>query len=112
MVGAGNIDVNSGTAALVQGSEISVGAQNEAVLRSNAARRAYGFQVQAAEDTAQGQVATLQAQQDITRGQIGAEASLLGTAGSVADKWFKFKSLIPPGASGDDFGAASSSAIY
>src|SRR5277367_26990 len=46
--GAGNIDINSGSASRVQASETEVTQQNEGIIQANAAKRAYGFNVKGA----------------------------------------------------------------
>src|ERR1700756_3982066 len=43
--GASNIDVNTGSSALVRQSEIGIGQFEESVIRSNAAKRAFGYDV-------------------------------------------------------------------
>ena len=53
--GASGIDVNSGSSAMVQSDIRTVGAIDEATIRNNAARVAWGYQVQASQDTFQGQ---------------------------------------------------------
>lgn len=84
---AHGIDINSGSAALVRGSEAEIGQFDQAVIRSNAAKRAYGYEVEAMNDTAQSKLYTAAGQGAMTQGVIGAAGSILGTAGSVAGKW-------------------------
>ena len=50
---ANNVDVNTGSAAAVQKSQSEMGLLNEMNIRSNAARRAYGFEVKANDYVAQ-----------------------------------------------------------
>lgn len=85
--GAHGFDVNSGSAALVRGSEAEIGQFDQSVIRSNAAKRAYGYEVEALQDTAQGKIYGMAAQGSMTQGILGATGSILGTAGSVAGKW-------------------------
>lgn len=87
--GAGNIAVNSGTASKVAKSEIEIGQQNEAITRANAAKRAYGFNVAAAEDTAQAGAYQFAALTSTTAGDIGAASSIIGGAGSVSSKFLQ-----------------------
>jgi hypothetical protein len=87
--GASNLDVNTGSNLRVREGEAEIGAENQALIRSNAARTAYGFAVEGAQDTAQGQVYGMAGANAIEAGQIGAFTSLLGGAAGVSDKWFQ-----------------------
>lgn len=87
---ARGLDVNSGSAAATRGSEEEITQQNEAVIRADAMKKAYNFQVQGVEDTATQQLDLMGASKDITAGDIGFTGSLLGTAGSVASQWYKY----------------------
>jgi hypothetical protein len=91
--GAGNIDVNSGSAAQVQASEIAVGQENQSIIRANAARRAYGATVEGAMDTAQAGVYDVARTTALEAGDIGAVSSILGAAGSVSTKWLQGRNL-------------------
>ena len=82
-----NVDINSGSAAGVRESQSEVGLQDQAIIRSNAARRAYGYEVEAAQNKAQSDIYQMSAAKSKTSGIIGALGSILGTAGSVAGKW-------------------------
>lgn len=85
--GAGGLAVGQGSNARVVTSELAVGQQDQALIRSNAARQAYGYRVQAASDTAQGALDTTAASNAKTAGDIGAFGSLLSGAASVSSKW-------------------------
>src|SRR5262252_10255297 len=85
--GAGGLDVNSGTNVKVRESELQVGQFDEAMIRNNASRRAYGQEIQAFEDTAQSQLDQYAASNAKTAGEIGAASSILGGVGSFASKW-------------------------
>ena len=91
--GASGLDVNSGTNVAVRQSETEIGQQNEAIIRSNAAKRAYGFEVEAVQHEAQSNIDVMGAQQAKTAGQIGAVSSILGGASSVSSKWLQGKSV-------------------
>ena len=52
-IAAGNIDVGSGSAAKVQSAQTAITQENEGVIRADSAKRAYGFNVKGAMDTAQ-----------------------------------------------------------
>ena len=88
--GASGLDTESGSASLVRESAFRLGTYNEALVRSDAARRAYDFQVQGWNDQAQSQLYSMQASSAKTAGMFGAMGSLLGTAGSVAGKWYQY----------------------
>ncbi len=87
--GAGNIDPTRGSAVNVLKSEATVNAANLNMIRANAAKKAYGFEVTAAEDTAQGRLFTMAGDTSMTAGEIGATSSLLGAVGSVSSKWLQ-----------------------
>jgi hypothetical protein len=118
--GASGLDVNTGSAVNVRESMVEMGQYNQAVIRSNAAKVAYNFDVTATQDAAQRDLHTyaagqdkIQAANDMTAagltmeaiplqqqafalagsaGDISSIGSLLGAAGSVASKWSTFKS--------------------
>lgn len=93
--GAGNIDISSGSMKNVVASETEVTQQNEGVIRANAAKRAYGFEVGAAEDTAQAGAYKIAAETSQTAGEIGAVSSILGAVGSVSSKWLQAGQVFP-----------------
>lgn len=80
--GAGNLNVNTGSAALVQQSEEKLGQFGEATVRSDAARRAYNFETESVMDTASAENAK-------TEGDYKMASSLLSGVGSVSDKWLQ-----------------------
>ena len=80
--GASNLDVNKGSAPLVRTSEAKIGQENMAIIRSNAAHRAFGQDVQASIDVSAGKNA-------VVAGEIGAASSILGAASSVSSKWMQ-----------------------
>jgi hypothetical protein len=88
--GASGVDINSGSNLQVQSSARQLGELNAITIRSNAARTAYGYQVQGANDTAQSNLDTSSAGQAETAGDIGAGSSVLGGLGSAASNYAKF----------------------
>lgn len=84
---ASGIDVNRGTTVDVRASEEKAGLQDQAMLRSNAARKAFGFNVQAMGDDAQAALDVQAGKNAVTASEFQAGATLLSGAGSVADKW-------------------------
>jgi hypothetical protein len=85
--GASGILVGAGSNARVTEGEALVGAQNVGILRSNAAKTAYGFNVQSVQDTAQAGLDTYAAKYSKTAGTLAAAGSLIGGVSSVAGKW-------------------------
>lgn len=79
---AGNgIDVNSGTAAIVQQDAAELGELDALTISNNAAREAYGYKVQASNDRTNAQYATANA-------ESSAFGSLLGGASSAAGSYY------------------------
>lgn len=89
---AGGVDVNSGSAVDVRSSAAQLGELDAITIRSNAARQAYGYNVQAAGDTSQSQLDRFQASQDTTGGYINAGSTLLGGIGSATSQYSLFQS--------------------
>lgn len=85
--GANNLDVNSGSNANVQKSQAEINALTQLVIKNNAARAAYGYQVQGAGFQAQSQLENLQATNAQQAGKIGVFNSLLGGASSLSTKF-------------------------
>lgn len=86
---AGNIDVNSGSAAQVQGSQKTLTGIDTAQIRENAAKTAYDYDVRSVMDTNQATLDVMAGQNAKIAGDINATASILGTAGSVSSKWLQ-----------------------
>lgn len=80
---AGGVDISSGTPSQIISSIEGVGAQDELMIRNNAARQAWGHQTQALEATYAGQFARLtgraEAQQTLLTGGIRAIEEPLST---------------------------------
>lgn len=91
--GASNLDVNTGSPSLVRASEHEIGQQDQTIIRSDAARRAYGFDVEAAQARAQGNIYNLSASSSRTAGNIGAISSILGGVSSVSSRWLQGRSV-------------------
>jgi hypothetical protein len=87
--GASGLDVNVGSAVDVRASEADLGAENVGVIRNDAARTAYGYQVEEQQQLTQAALDRFAAKNVKTAGYIGAASSLLGGASSVSDKWLK-----------------------
>lgn len=73
---ASGLDTDSGSPQDVVASQRLTSGADIATIRANAARDAYGYQVQATTDTAQSQLDTYQAGQDMTSGYLNAGTDL------------------------------------
>lgn len=82
--GASGVDVNSGTPLRDREDTARVGSMDVQTIKQNAARSAWGYQVQAENF---GQEAKL----DQAKGYEGLFSSLIGGAGQFADKWTKYQ---------------------
>ena len=101
-IGAGNIDT-TGTCGCSESryrQRLAITQENEAVTNANVAKRAYGFNVKAAQDTTQAGAYGVAAETSTEAGEIGAASTVIGGAGSVASKWSQF---------GQSFGTGSGS---
>lgn len=85
--GASNVGGTSKNAVI--SSEIEVGQQNQGIIAANAAKRAYGYEVGAAGDTATAGALDFSASNAKTAGDIGAVSSILGGVSSVSSKWLQ-----------------------
>ena len=74
---ASGIDVNSGTAGIIQNDVAALGELEALTIINNAAREAYGYRVQAMDQRQQGKLAKYQ-------GKMGAIGSILGGAEKAA----------------------------
>ena len=104
--GASGIDVGSGSSVDVQTSEAKIAGMDLATIRNNAARKAYGYTVEAAQDTAQAGLYQTAATDVKQAANIKAMGSLISGAGGVADKWLQFQSNFGSG------GGSGSSPVY
>lgn len=86
------LDINRGSAADVRASETEIGQYNEAIIRGNAARRAFAYETEAAQDQAQSQLYKMSAESSKKAGGLGVLGSLLSGGTSVSDKWLAGKS--------------------
>lgn len=68
--GASGVDVRSGSPAMTRAGITTAGGIDEATIRNNAARQAWGYQVQASEDTFQGQFEQMTAKQRSTQSLV------------------------------------------
>lgn len=85
------IDIGSGSALRLQEDTARVGELDALTIRNNAARAAYGYEVQASDFGANAGMLDRTAKNARTAGAIGAFTSIVGGAGSVSDKWLRWK---------------------
>ena len=91
-IGASGIDIGSGSKAAVQDSQQLVTGIDLAQIRNNAARKAYGYSVEAQQDETQAGLYEMASSDAAEAGKIKALGSLVSGAGSVADKWYQGES--------------------
>jgi hypothetical protein len=77
----------------VQDSHQEIVSHDLALIRSNAAHRAYGFDVKAMEHEAESTMYGMAASKAKTAGALGIASSLIGGASSVSSKWLQYKNM-------------------
>lgn len=90
VMGAGDIDLNSGSALRNQVGVAQVDKTNQAAIMSNAARTAWNYQQAGAGYTATSGLAIAQGNQAQTAGNISSLSSLIGGASTFATQYAKF----------------------
>lgn len=105
---AGNIDVNTGSAKEVQESQEAIGRHDQSIIRSNAARQAYGYEVEATGAKASAGMYGTASENALTAGKFGVASTLLSTAGSVASKWYGANASFGGGGGSNAFPGAHS----
>jgi hypothetical protein len=86
---ASGMDVNRGSNVNVRSSMADITSLNEATIRNSAARKAWGYEVEAAGDEANAALDRMKGSAAQTAGEFSAGASILGSASSVAGQWSK-----------------------
>lgn len=89
--GAGGIDVNTGSAVDVRAGTDELGMLDALTTRSDAAKRAYGAEVEGVSDTAQSQLDIMQGEQAKESGDINAISGLINGASTVGGNYLKFQ---------------------
>lgn len=84
---ASGLDVNSGSAAEVQTSQRKLIRMDDSMIRANAAKTAYNYDVKASQDENQATVYNIAGANAEKAGKIKALGSIIGSVGSVASKW-------------------------
>lgn len=82
-------DVNSGSAVAVRASQGKLNQLDNDIIRSNAAKTAYGYTEQATVAGAQADLYSMAGRNSMAAGVIGAGSSILGGAGSVSSMWLQ-----------------------
>lgn len=83
------LDVMSGSALATRESQEEIGAHDQATVRSNAMRRAYGYEVEAVNKQNEAKMYGKAAQRSRLASFLEAGGSILGSATSVASKWME-----------------------
>lgn len=88
---ASGVDVNSGSAVDVRMSESELGQLDALNVRSNATREAFGYSTQASNFKNEASLDSFEAKNDTSAGVVNAAGTLLGSAGSAASNFYKYK---------------------
>ncbi len=102
--GASGVDVNSGSSKAVRDTTTQLGEYDQNLIRTNYAKKAYGYDVESATKTAEAGADVIAGQQAKKAADISAVSSILGSVSSVAGKWY--------GASSSFGGASSGVTLY
>lgn len=86
---ASNLDITSGTAEKVQDSHALLTSHDQTTTRANAARRAYGYEIEALREQTQSQLYNMASSNAKSAGMISAVGSLISGASSVSSKWLQ-----------------------
>lgn len=97
---ASGLDVNSGSALDVRKSTAAMGGIDQATIRQNYAKKAYGFEVEAATKGAEAVGDIVAGDQAGKAANINAASSVLGTVSSVSSKWLQGSSTFGGASSG------------
>ena len=106
--GASNVSVQSPSSTAVRAGQTEVTQMGESQTRTNAARKAFGYRVEEAADTASAGALSTASATARTASYFAAGSSILGAAGSVADKWAQYSASF-----GDNpLGSGSEATVY
>lgn len=86
---ASGIDVNSGSSVDVQKGQKTVSDLDMATIRNNAARKAYGYELEAETAGKQSEMYSAASSNSLEAGNIAAAGSLISGASSVSSKWLQ-----------------------
>lgn len=102
--GASGLDVNSGSAAAVRTSTTNLGQYDQDLIATNYAKKAYGYEVESATQTAAAGADVIAGNNAVTASDISAAGTVLGTVGSVSSKWLQANSTFGGGSKGSSNG--------
>ncbi|CAB5082909.1 hypothetical protein IST4116A_01201 [Burkholderia cenocepacia] len=88
---ANGVQLDSGTPLRLQEDSAQLGAVDALTIRNNAAREAYGYQVQGLSYGQQAQLDEASASNALSAGSLNTFSSILGGAASVGSKWIDYK---------------------
>ncbi len=91
--GASGLDIGSGSAVKVREGQQLVTNMDEATIRANTARKAYGYDVEAAQDEAQAGLYDMAGANAKKATKLNIASSLLSGVGSVSSKWLQGKQV-------------------
>ena len=97
-------DIRSGSNKQVQNSQIEIERTNSDIIRSNASKTAYNYQIQGAIAGSQASMYTAAGNNALMGGIVGAGSSILGSAASVSSEWLQGSRVGMWGASGSGDG--------
>lgn len=97
---ASGVDVNSGSPAAVRKSTTDLGQIDQSTIRQNYAKKAYGYDVEAATKGAEAGADVIAGDNAEKAGRINAASSILGTVSSVSSKWLQGSSVFGSSSSG------------
>ena len=84
---ASGLDVNSGTSGAVRQSQVASADYNQNVIRWDAAKTSYGYEVKATQDQAEAQLDTAAAANEEKAASLATTTSYINAAGTVASKF-------------------------
>lgn len=94
---ASGFDVNTGSPLAVRESQQGANARNQMVIRSNASRKAYGYEVEAANFMNESKASEAAGTNALIAGGINSLGSVVGTTATVSDKWLSYAKAGIPG---------------
>ncbi len=87
--GASGVDVGGGSSINVQQAQRTISDLDTATIRNNAARKAYGYELEADVAGKQEQMYTAASSNSLAAGNIAAAGSLISGVSSVSSKWLQ-----------------------
>lgn len=83
------LDLNQGSAEKVRADTLALGEEDIGTISTNYAKKAYGYEVEAATKSAEAGADLIAGSNASKAGAISAAGTFLSTAGSVASKWYQ-----------------------